>query len=145
MVRLALMLSMLSASALATLLWVLSTRIPAWYSANPEVVATASALLIWVGFYHLADSVQAVCAFLLRCYRITLTPLLIYGVLLWGLGLAGGYALTYVGTPVWPATQAPASFWWAATLALAVVAASFLGLLWRALHQAQARASSAAN
>lgn len=144
-VRLALTLSMLSASGLATLLWVLSARIPAWYSANPEVVGTASALLIWVGFYHLADSVQAVCAFLLRCYRITLTPLLIYGVLLWGLGLAGGYVLTYVGTPGWPATQAPASFWWAATLALAVVAVSFLGLLWRALHKAQTRTSSPAN
>jgi MATE family multidrug resistance protein len=141
-VRLALMLSMLSATALATLLWVLSQRIPAWYSANPEVIATASALLIWVGFYHLADSVQAVCSFLLRCYRITLAPLLIYGVMLWGLGLAGGYVLTYVGVPGWPATQASGSFWWAATLALGVVAASFLGLLWRALRQAQAPASS---
>ncbi len=138
-VRLALMLSMLSATALATLLWVLSTRIPAWYSANPEVVITASSLLIWVGFYHLADSVQAVCSFLLRCYRITLAPLLIYGVLLWGLGLAGGYALSYVGTEAWPATHAPSSFWSAATLALAVVAISFLGLLWRAQRQAQAQ------
>lgn len=144
-VRLALMLSMLSASALATLIWVLSTRIPAWYSSNPEVVVTASALLIWVGFYHLADSVQAVSAFLLRCYRITLLPLLIYGVMLWGLGLAGGYVLTYLDMPGWTATQAPGSFWWAATLALAVVAASFLSLLWRALRQAQARAFSSAN
>lgn len=135
-VRLALMLSMLSATALATLLWVLSQRIPAWYSSNPEVVLTASALLIWVGFYHLADSVQAVCSFLLRCYRITFAPLLIYGVLLWGLGLAGGYVLTYVDLPGWQATQAPGSFWWAATLALGVVAASFLALLWRALNKA---------
>lgn len=142
-VRLALRLSMLSATGLASLLWALSTRIPAWYSANPEVVVTASALLVWVGFYHLADSVQAVCSFLLRCYRITLTPLLIYGVLLWGLGLAGGYVLTYVGTPAVPATQAPASFWWAATLALAVVAASFVGLLWRAVRQSPAMHATA--
>ncbi len=139
-VRLALMLSLLSASVLAALLWSLSTQIPAWYSTNPAVVATASALLIWVGFYHLADSVQAVCAFLLRCYRITLTPLLIYGVLLWGLGLAGGYVLTYVGIGGMAATQAPASFWWAATLALGVVALSFLALLWRAVRQAQTSA-----
>jgi hypothetical protein len=39
---------------------------------------------------------------LLRCYRITLVPLLIYGVLLWGVGLAGGYFLAYGGSASLP-------------------------------------------
>ena len=131
-VGLALSLSALSASALALLLWLLSQQIPAWYSRNPEVVLTASTLLVWVAFFHLADSLQAVCAFLLRCYRITLMPLLIYSVLLWGFGLAGGYFLAYIGTSSMPASQLPVSFWSTATLALAAVACCFLALLWRA-------------
>jgi MATE family multidrug resistance protein len=99
-------------------------------------------LLGWVALYHMADSVQALCAFLLRCYRITLVPLLIYGVLLWGLGLAGGYFLAYSGSASLPATPVPASFWSAATLALAAVALSFLALLWRAMHAPRDTAKS---
>ncbi len=34
---------------------------------------------------------------MLRCYGITLTPLALYGVLLWGVGLFGGY-LKNLGT-----------------------------------------------
>ena len=141
-VRLALSLSALSASTLALLLWLLSQQIPAWYSRNPEVILTASTLLAWVALYHLADSLQAVCAFLLRCYQITLLPLLIYGVLLWGVGLTGGYFLAYVGTASMPASQLPASFWSAATLALAAVACCFLALLWHATRQASRSTSS---
>jgi MATE family multidrug resistance protein len=136
-VRLALGLSALSASALALLLWLLSMQIPSWYSRNPAVVLTASSLLVWVAIYHLADSLQAVSAFLLRCYQISLAPLLIYSLVLWGFGLAGGYFLTYIGTAARPATQQPASFWYAATLALALVAISFLALLWRAVKTPQ--------
>jgi MATE family multidrug resistance protein len=141
-VGLALSLSALSASALALLLWLLSQQIPAWYSRNPEVVLSASTLRAWVALYHLADSLQAVCAFLLRCYRITLMPLLIYSVLLWGLGLTGGYFLAYVGTAGMPASQLPVSFWTAATLALTAVAGCFLTLLWHASRKAISKPSS---
>lgn len=134
-VGVALALSALSASVLALMLWLLSQQIPAWYSRNPAVVLTASSLLVWVALYHVADSLQAVCAFMLRCYRITLTPLVIYGVLLWGLGLAGGYFLAYVGSDAMPAAPLPGSFWSAATLALGAVALSFLWLLRRAVNR----------
>ena len=128
-------LSALSASILALSLWLLSQQIPTWYSRNPAVVLTASSLLGWVALYHVADSLQAVCAFMLRCYRITLTPLVIYGALLWGIGLAGGYFLAYVGSAGVPAAPMPGSFWTAATLALGAVALSFLWLLGRAVRQ----------
>ena len=127
-------LSALSASILALSLWLLSQQIPTWYSRNPAVVLTASSLLAWVALYHVADSLQAVCAFMLRCYRITLTPLVIYGALLWGIGLAGGYFLAYVGSAGVPAAPMPGSFWTAATLALGAVALSFLWLLGRAVR-----------
>ena len=34
---------------------------------------------------------------MLRCYRVAVAPLAAYCVLLWGVGLAGGYALAYRG------------------------------------------------
>ena len=134
-VGLALALSALSASILALMLWLLSQQIPTWYSRNPAVAFSASSLLVWVALYHVADSLQAVCAFMLRCYRITLTPLVIYAVLLWGLGLAGGYFLAYVGSAAVPASPVPGSFWSTATLALGAVALSFLWLLKRAVYR----------
>ncbi|OOG40501.1 MATE family efflux transporter [Polaromonas sp. A23] len=104
------------------------------YSKSPQVVEAASALLLWVAAFHLADAVQAVCAFLLRCYRITLTPLVLYSVLLWGLGLLGGYRLAYEGLGFWAATQSAKSFWMASTFALWLVALCFSALLWRAVR-----------
>jgi len=116
----------------------LHQQIAGWYSPNPAVVAAAGQLLLWVSLYHLADAIQALCAFLLRCWRITLVPLAIYGVLLWGLGLAGGYLLAYhdgrIGPWAWQAQQSASSFWLAATVALTLVALALLGLLGRAVR-----------
>jgi MATE family multidrug resistance protein len=119
----------------------LHQEIASLYSPNPEVVRQAAVLLLWVTLYHLADATQAMCIFLLRCYRVTLRPLLIYGVMLWGVGLSGGYWLAYVGGQIGPwqvsAQDSPLSFWIAATAALAVVALSFVWLLHRAVERSR--------
>jgi multidrug resistance protein, MATE family len=107
--------------------------VPGWYTNSSEVKAVASALLAWVAFYHLADATQAVCAFLLRCYRVTFMPLVLYSVGLWGLGLFGGYRLTYEGLAGHEPMQSATGFWTASTIAIALVAGSFLLLLWRTL------------
>ena len=130
-------LTALAALTLAAIVSVAGKLLAGWYSSNPEIVAMASSLLVWVAMYHVADATQALSAFLLRCYRITLTPLALYGVLLWGLGLYGGYQLSYEGFAGRAATQSASSFWAASTVALGLVALCFLGLLWRALRQAQ--------
>lgn len=109
------------------------------FSADPVVAAMAAGWLLWVALYHVADAVQAVCAFLLRCWRITLSPLLIYAGLLWGLGLWGGYRLTYHGWGPWPAQPSVGSFWGAAVLALALVAVLFVWRLRRAMQQTATR------
>jgi MATE family multidrug resistance protein len=71
--------------------------------------------------------------FLLRCYRVTLMPLLIYGVMLWGVGLAGGYWWAYEGLKLGPlelaARPSPQTFWIAGSAALGVVAAAFVLML----------------
>ena len=114
---------------LAAILLIAKDIISSFYSNNPVVVSGASSLLIWVVVYHLADSIQAVCAFLLRCYGVTLAPLMIYGVLLWGFGLYGGYKLAYGGLPGMAAMPSPNTFWLASSLALGLVAVCFLMLL----------------
>ncbi len=104
------------------------------FTTDAAVAQAASVWLVWVALYHLADAVQAVCAFLLRCYRITVAPLLIYTALLWGLGLYGGYRLAYTGAPTlgWPAQPDVGTFWITSTVALALVSVLFAGLVWRA-------------
>ena len=86
----------------------------------------AIAWLGWVALYHLADALQAVCAFVLRCYRITLAPLLIYATFLWGLGLYGGYLWAYDtstlnGLLQWTARPSVDAFWITSSLALVLV------------------------
>ena len=90
-----------------------------------------------MALYHLADAIQALCGFLLRCYRITLAPLVLYGVLLWGLGLLGGYRLAYLGLAGWPARPSASSFWAASALAIGLVAVCLLGLLLQAVRRSQ--------
>lgn len=117
------------------------------YSTSPGIVAMASSLLVWVAFYHLADAIQALCAFLLRCYRITLAPLALYGVLLWGVGLFGGYTLAYTGIDRLAPTRYAGTFWAASTVALGLVACCLLLLLRRAVKtslQADAAGTQAA-
>jgi multidrug resistance protein, MATE family len=133
-VVLALKLTGVYAVVLALGIFLARGLIPGWYSDTPEVIAAASALLVWVAFYHLADAAQAVCAFLLRCYRITFMPLVLYSVGLWGMGLFGGYRLTYEGLAGYQAMQTATGFWAASTVAIALVAASFMLLLWRTGH-----------
>jgi multidrug resistance protein, MATE family len=102
------------------------------FTTDAAVAQAATVWLGWVALYHLADAVQAVCAFLLRCYRITLMPLIIYTALLWGLGLYGGYRLAYQGWGTWAQRPSVDTFWMTSTGALAIVSALFAALVWRA-------------
>ena len=104
------------------------------FSNDPSVVQAATVWLSWVALYHLADAVQAVCAYLLRCYRITVMPLLVYTALLWGVGLYGGYRWAYQGIDWagWPLRASVDTFWITSTAALALVSALFAAMVWRA-------------
>ena len=110
-------------------------RLALLYTKDTEVAAAAALWLAWVAWYHLADALQAVSLFVLRCWRVTLSPLLIYTALLWGGGLWGGYLLAYRGWGSWPAQGSVGSFWLTSTLALALVSVLFLLRLQRAMRQ----------
>lgn len=105
------------------------------YARSPEVIALAVPLLAWTAAFHLFDGLQALGVFVLRCFRITVAPFLVYGVLLWGLGLYGGYLLAYRGLGPWPATQSPAAFWIAGMVALALAALIFWLMIWQVLRR----------
>ena len=103
------------------------------------MAALAASLLAWLALFHLGDAAQAVLVWVLRCYRVVLTPLIAYCVLLWGVGLWGGYVLAYRGVGGWPAQPSPLAFWQASTLALLLLAPILLTILWRAVRRAQVK------
>ena len=73
------------------------------YTNNALVHATSAALLGWIALYHIADATQVISIFLLRSWRITIAPMVLYPVMLWGIGVTGGYLLAYHGLLGWPA------------------------------------------
>ena len=103
--------------------------LPAIYTDNAAVEATASSLLLVAAGFHLADATQTLCVFVLRCFRVTILPLVVYCTLLWGLGLGGGYLLAYRGLGPWAAMQSPLAFWLMGGTALVLTASIFLLLL----------------
>ncbi len=50
----------------------------------------AKSLLAVALIFHVADALQTTSCFALRGYRVTFLPMVIYGVLLWSVGLGGG-------------------------------------------------------
>lgn len=116
---------------------VLATRsgIASLYSADPEVAALAAGLLALVAAYHFGDAMQALCVFVLRSYRVAVAPLVAYCVLLWGVGVVGGYLLAYRGLGSVPAQQTPSAFWVASSFALALLALILPLILWRAVRR----------
>jgi len=138
--RTGLSLVLLLSFGLASLIGWQHQTIAEFYTQSPEVAALAASLLLWLMIYHVADAVQVFCVFTLRCYGITVLPLITYTLLLWGLGLAGGYALAYgLGVDVsglsWLTPQSPIAFWQTGSLALYVTAAVLLPILWRAVYR----------
>jgi MATE family multidrug resistance protein len=101
---------------------------------KPEVVAAAGNLLLWGAAYHVADALQALSFFVLRSYGVANRPLVVYCVLLWGVGLGGGYVLAYQGLGTLAPMQSPAAFWAAGAFALAETAATLFILLWRVVR-----------
>ena len=125
-------LTVLAALLGAGLLGTWRSEIAQAFTSDAAVAQAATVWLGWVALYHLADAVQAVCAFLLRCYRITLAPLVLYTTLLWGMGLYGGYRLAYQGLGPWAQRPSVDTFWMTSTGALAIVSLLFAALVWHA-------------
>ncbi|MFO1221417.1 MAG: MATE family efflux transporter [Burkholderiaceae bacterium] len=127
-----------SALVLGGVVFAAREGIVALYTNNAAVAAAALPLLTWVAVFHLGDALQAITASVLRAWRITVVSFGVFAVSMWGVGLAGGYALAF--GHLGPALGAP-GFWLAATAGLllaGVVLAAFLAWM---LKQRRERAA----
>ncbi|MEY3840830.1 MAG: hypothetical protein RIR08_1567 [Pseudomonadota bacterium] len=114
------------------LVWVLRFQLLDMYDPTPDVKLLAAPLFLFICFYQLVDSVQVVAAFILRAYRISFLPMIVYAGSLWCIGLGGGYLLgfnVFGNTPT--LLQGVNGFWIANSLSLAVAAALLLWIFRR--------------
>lgn len=100
-----------------TLLYIFRNQIVSLYTIDLPVKTLATSLLIFGIIYHVTDACQTVSGFALRGYRVTFAPMLIYGVLLWAVGLGGGYWAGFHGEAIGGPFGA-AGFWGATAIGL---------------------------
>ncbi|THU04152.1 MATE family efflux transporter [Lampropedia puyangensis] len=130
------------ALGLATLLILLREPLTSLYTRDSLVQQTSAMLLYWIALYILADSMQVITIFLLRSWRITLAPMVIYPVMLWGIGVTGGYLLAYHGLLGIAAQNGAWPFWATNVVALTITALSLLYLLRQRLRLPAASANN---
>lgn len=100
-----------------------------FYTSNASVQALAGQLILLVALYHLSDGLQTLAVNLLRGYKKATTPMIIYAVALWGVGLAGGVML---GLTDWLGdAMGAAGFWIAGALALLIAGGAVTFYWWR--------------
>lgn len=104
------------ASLVSLGLWTQAADIAALYTPDAQVRTAAAGLIAIIAAYHLVDALQTVVVNILRGYKRTVVPMVIYVVSLWGVGLGGGYllGLTDLAGPA----RGAAGFWIAATASL---------------------------
>ncbi len=102
------------------------------YTQDPMVIAAALPLLAWVAVFHVADAAQTIAAFVLRAYKVTVVPMVIYVAALWGVGLGGGYSLAFNLPGIVPlALQGARGFWFASTAGLVLAGGALSAfMLW---------------
>lgn len=79
--------------ALGAVLWLAAPLIAHGYTNDPAVHPIAAGLIGLVAAYHVVDALQAAAVNILRGYKRTTIPMLVYALALWGIGLGGGYLL----------------------------------------------------
>ena len=119
----------------ALLFWLFRGPVVRLYTSDPGVEAMALSLIGFAVLFHVFDAVQGMSTFILRGYRQTFWPMVIYGVALWCFGLGGGAWIAFNVTPL-GAPRGALGFWEAATAALGFAAAA---LAWLARNEAKRR------
>jgi multidrug resistance protein, MATE family len=97
------------AVTLSVALVVFRSPIAALYAENRDVRAFAETLIVMAAVCHVLDALQCLLYSSLRAWRITFTPMLVYGVSLWGLGVGGGW--WFANNLFAPNASATQGFW----------------------------------
>jgi MATE family multidrug resistance protein len=114
----------------AVVIWAAPHAIVAVYvaagdPANRTLVALALRFLFFAGLFQVVDGMQVVAVGGLRGYEDTIMPMLFAALGYWGIGFAGGWALTF------PLGLGPIGMWWGFVIGLATVAALLTARLYR--------------
>lgn len=101
------------------------------YSKETAVTSLAASLLVFGMIYHITDAAQTVSNFVLRGYRVTVVPMLIYGVMLWCVGLGGGYYFAFDGALIFGHPMRAVGFWMCTAVGLCLAGIALTGIaLW---------------
>lgn len=130
----------LVALVLGTALFFAREGVVRLYTGNEVIVAAALPLLAWVALFHFVDAMQIAAAFILRAWRIATVPLVIYATSIWGVGVAGGYAIAFnLSGNVPAALHGARGFWIASTAGLGTAALGLTLFLAWVLRQQRAK------
>ncbi len=80
------------------------------YTPDKAVVAVAISLIGYACIFHVFDAMNCIGSFVLRGYKITVVPMVTYGVLLWVTGLGLGIVLCFTDF-ITPEPLGAAGFW----------------------------------
>lgn len=117
------------AMIISATLWFLRGPIAQLYAEDSQVQQFAELLIAWVAIYHLLDAGQCLLYFALRAWRITLAPMLVYALGMWGVGVGGGWVLSRYWFP--HTAEAAQGFWIAAIMGLILTCSGLIFLLRR--------------
>ena len=120
---------------IGVLLWLLRQPLVDLSTADPAVQGVALGLVVYLCFYQGFDGLQTLAAYALRGYKVTLLPMVLHTVCFWGIGLSGGYWLSF-HAPWRAGSPSVAGFWEGCVLAT-FVASLLFGALLRSVARAE--------
>ncbi len=103
----------------SALLWTFRYAVISFYTKDAAVIAVSASLIGFACIYHVFDATNSIGAFALRGYRITVVPMVIYGVLLWGFGLGLGSTLCFTDF-LTPEPLGARGYWTSITISLTI-------------------------
>lgn len=136
-IRLGFQIILAEAVLIALILIFFSESIALLYAKDQSVAEISAKLFFLVGFFHLGDAIQTLCFFILRSLKIALLPFLVYASMLWGVGLLGGYLLSYTGIGGIEPMNSPQAFWLMSSIALGLVCICLISIIKFNMHQRQ--------
>jgi MATE family multidrug resistance protein len=119
------------------LMWFTKEEIAAIYVKDSTILGITTQLIGLICVYHFFDALQTICFFTLRSLKVVIMPFLIYTLLLWGVGLIGGYTLAYEREFIF--FHSPAAFWCSSSLALFLVSMCLVLLIHQELKNLAAK------
>ena len=98
--------------------------------------AVALGQVVWLLLYQAFDALQTVAAHALRGYKVTLLPMVVHTLCFWGIGLAGGYWLSFHAA--WRIDAPSVAGFWQACVLATLVATFVFGAMLRAVAKRHA-------